>query len=164
MADLTSYCASWGPFQWSSREEVRKHAIPFAGGKAPRDLWASLGQVFTTNVTTIKKGLQWKKSRIRDKRERQRSTREPGNDTETSILSPAEETKQLLWGDWLFGILSLTRASGGTPSHHQIFTFKSFMWHFRSTPALFPCPAPYRRKTSKQRSNRCQFWPPSPWT
>lgn len=66
----------------------------------------------------------------------------------------------------VFGIHSLTRASGGTPSYPQIFTFKTLLNVSCDIPGL-PPPFPpvwhhIEGKTSKERSSRCQFWPPSP--
>lgn len=66
----------------------------------------------------------------------------------------------------VFGILSLTRASGRTPAYPQIFTFKILLNVSCDIPGLPPLFPPVRHhregKTSKERSSRRQFWPPSP--
>ena len=66
----------------------------------------------------------------------------------------------------VFGIHNLTRASGRTPSYPQIFTFKTLLNVSCDIPGL-PPPFPpvwhhIEGKTSKERSSRRQFWPPSP--
>lgn len=66
----------------------------------------------------------------------------------------------------VFGILSLTRASGENPSYPQIFTFNILLNVSCDIPGLPPPFSPVRHliegKTSKERSSRCQFWPPFP--
>lgn len=104
---------------------------------------------------------------IRGKRERQGSTKVPGNGTEIFLLLPTKGPSFPSEGAGsMLGILSLTRASGRNPSHSQIFTFKTLLNVSCDIPGLPPPFSPVWQlkegKTSKGRSSRCQFCPPSP--
>lgn len=134
------------------KESQEKHAIPFWGEGKHLEICELLwDKVLPQMSHQLIEGLQCGKAKIRGKRERQGSTREPGHDTETSLLLLAKGTKHPQWRGWLCVWNSQPdpsiRWKSFLPS--DLYLQQSpqcFLWHPRSTPTLFPCPAPYRRK------------------